>query len=174
MSLGLDAGVDAAHCKSVLPKHWKFCGTRTCALLVLWSYFQISLCQGRCWMGLCVQGTKRFCIVQHVLCWYFGNTSNAHSAGLPRLEDAHWPAAWDAIRGVWASQWNERAVVSMRRAGLDPACLRMAVLCQTTLPAQHAFVSHTSNPLTGQPPHSTQAPLRMHGKSCPRPLTMLV
>ncbi|KAK9863129.1 hypothetical protein WJX84_006375, partial [Apatococcus fuscideae] len=72
-------------------------------------------------------------------------------AGLPRLERKQQQAAWQAIKRVWASQWNDRAVVSMRRAGLDPAGLRMAVLCQATLPARYAFVSHTSNPLTGDP-----------------------
>ncbi|KAK9854757.1 hypothetical protein WJX84_004423 [Apatococcus fuscideae] len=70
-------------------------------------------------------------------------------AGLPELQEGHWGPAWQAIKAVWASQWNNRAVVSMRRAGLDHASLRMAVLCQATLPAQHAFVSHTANPLSG-------------------------
>lgn len=71
--------------------------------------------------------------------------------GLPRLDDKDWQPAWHAIKEVWASQWNDRALVSMRRAGLDPACLRMAILCQATLPAHYAFVSHTCNPLTGKP-----------------------
>ena len=63
--------------------------------------------------------------------------------------DAQWEGTWAAIRRVWASKWNERAVLSLRRAGLSHAALQMAVLAQEVVPAQYAFVAHTTNPLSG-------------------------
>ena len=62
---------------------------------------------------------------------------------------AQWEGTWAAIRRVWASKWNDRAVLSLRRAGLPHAALQMAVLAQEVVPAQYAFVAHTTNPLTG-------------------------
>lgn len=50
---------------------------------------------------------------------------------------------------MWASKWNERAVLSLRRAGLSHAALQMAVLCQEVVPAAYAFVAHTRHPTTG-------------------------
>ena len=71
------------------------------------------------------------------------------SAGLA-WEDGQWEGSWAAIKRVWASKWNERAVLSLRRAGLSHSALQMAVLCQAVVPAQYAFVSHTTNPMTGE------------------------
>ena len=66
---------------------------------------------------------------------------------------------WHAIKAVWASKWNTRAVLSLRKAGLQHHDLQMAVLCQPVVPAQYAFVAHTTNPVTGllhpPPPPST-------------------
>ena len=62
---------------------------------------------------------------------------------------AQWEGTWAAIRRVWASKWHDRAVLSLRRAGLPHAALQMAVLAQEVVPAQYAFVAHTTNPLTG-------------------------
>jgi alpha-glucan,water dikinase len=56
---------------------------------------------------------------------------------------------WQAIRRVWASQWNERAYFSRRARGVPHDRLRMAVLIQELVPADYAFVIHTANPLTG-------------------------
>jgi len=60
-----------------------------------------------------------------------------------------WDDSWSAIKAVWASKWNERAVSSMRKSKLDHTALRMAVLCQAVVPATYAFVSHTRHPTTG-------------------------
>ena len=59
---------------------------------------------------------------------------------------------WHAIKAVWASKWNSRAVSSLRKAGLQHGHLQMAVLCQPVIPAKYAFVAHTINPVTGAPP----------------------
>jgi alpha-glucan,water dikinase len=42
------------------------------------------------------------------------------AAGMPSLptDDARWSAAFDALREVWASKWNVRAVLSLRQAAL--------------------------------------------------------
>ena len=50
---------------------------------------------------------------------------------------------------MWASKYNERALLSMRKVGLDFRDLRMAVLVQRVVPAAYAFVIHTHNPATG-------------------------
>jgi hypothetical protein len=63
--------------------------------------------------------------------------------------DAAWAAAWPAIRRVWASQFNLRAAVALRSAGLDRKALRMAVLIQPLLPGARAFVAHTRWPFAG-------------------------
>lgn len=54
--------------------------------------------------------------------------------------------ALEALRGVWASKYNDRAYYSLRKAGLDFDSVRMAVLVQRVVPAQYAFVIHTRNP----------------------------
>lgn len=53
------------------------------------------------------------------------------------------------LQGVWASKYNERALLSMRKVGLDFNSIRMAVLVQRVVPAEYAFVIHTHNPATG-------------------------
>lgn len=52
-------------------------------------------------------------------------------------------------QGVWASKFNERAYISMRKVGLDFMDIRMAVLCQRVVPAKYAYVIHTRNPTNG-------------------------
>lgn len=59
--------------------------------------------------------------------------------------------AWAAVTGVWASKYNERAVLSCRKAGLSHENVSMAVLCQPVVQSQYAFVLHTTNPQTGDP-----------------------
>ena len=66
----------------------------------------------------------------------------------PPTDDGTWDLAWKAICDVWASKWNDRAYVSMRNRGLDHADLRMSVLVQPVINADHAFVIHTVNPST--------------------------
>ena len=34
------------------------------------------------------------------------------------------------LQGVWASMYNERAMLSMKKVGIDFKDIRMAVLCQ--------------------------------------------
>lgn len=58
------------------------------------------------------------------------------------------PGAWESIKGVWASLWNERAHLARQKLRLDPHDVDMAVLCQKVVDADYAFVIHTSNPLT--------------------------
>ena len=57
--------------------------------------------------------------------------------------------AWAAITGVWGSKYNERAVLSCRKAGIKHEDVSMAVLCQPVVQSQYAFVLHTTNPQTG-------------------------
>ncbi|HEY5914284.1 MAG TPA: PEP/pyruvate-binding domain-containing protein [Verrucomicrobiae bacterium] len=68
-------------------------------------------------------------------------------AGLPW--PGNWDAAWRCVKQVWASKWNERAVLSRNRIGLAHEDLVMAVLIQTVVEADYAFVIHTANPSTG-------------------------
>ena len=67
-------------------------------------------------------------------------------AGLP------WPAdateAWRCLKRVWASKWNERAVLSRHKAGIPHRNLFMAVLVQPVVEAEYAFVIHTTHPAT--------------------------
>eukprot|EP00898_Chlorokybus_atmophyticus_P008483 jgi/Chlat1/8636/Chrsp86S08014 len=56
--------------------------------------------------------------------------------------------AMNAIKGVWASKWNDRAVMSCAKAGISHDDLTMAVLVQEIVPAEYAFVVHTTNPQT--------------------------
>lgn len=56
--------------------------------------------------------------------------------------------AWEAVKGVWASVWNERAHLARQKLRLSVDEVEMAVLCQKVVDADYAFVIHTSNPLT--------------------------
>mmetsp|Transcript_22316 Transcript_22316/g.61890 ORF Transcript_22316/g.61890 Transcript_22316/m.61890 type:complete len:1108 (+) Transcript_22316:271-3594(+) len=78
----------------------------------------------------------------------------AAAANLPGAEGwevgtGQWPEVWQAIKGVWASKWSDRAWLSRRANGVPDSSLYMAVLLQEVLPADYAFVLHTANPLTG-------------------------
>jgi hypothetical protein len=46
----------------------------------------------------------------------------AATAGLRGLQ---WDAAWEGIKTVWASQWNERAWLSRRALGLEETHLQV-------------------------------------------------
>ena len=70
-------------------------------------------------------------------------------SGMTFPED--WEAAWRCIKQVWASKWNERAVLSRKKMGLKDEALFMAVLVQPVVPADYAFVLHTVNPSTDNP-----------------------
>ncbi len=66
--------------------------------------------------------------------------------GLPAVP---WEQVWTSIRRVWASKWNDRAYLSRRARGIPHDNLLMAVLIQQVVPADYAYVIHTTNPLTG-------------------------
>ncbi|XP_010458437.1 PREDICTED: alpha-glucan water dikinase 1, chloroplastic [Camelina sativa] len=63
--------------------------------------------------------------------------------------EQRWEQAWEAIKKVWASKWNERAYFSTRKVKLDHDYLCMAVLVQEVINADYAFVIHTTNPSSG-------------------------
>lgn len=76
--------------------------------------------------------------------------SQMKEAGIPVPDsDERWGMALDALKGVWASKYNERAFLSMKKVGLNFLDLRMAVLVQRVVPAAYAFVIHTENPTNG-------------------------
>lgn len=69
------------------------------------------------------------------------------SAGIPVPEsEERWQMALTALKGVWASKYNDRAYYSLRKVGLNFDDVRMAVLVQRVVPARYAFVIHTKNP----------------------------
>lgn len=78
--------------------------------------------------------------------------SKMKSAGIPwpvgEGEDT-WDRAWQAMKKVWASKWNERAYISCRKANLNHNNLCMAILIQEIICADYAFVIHTKNPVSG-------------------------
>ena len=65
------------------------------------------------------------------------------------LEGLEFGEVWEGVKGVWGSQWNERAWLSRQAMGLAEEQLRMACVIQPVVPANYAFVLHTANPLTG-------------------------
>ena len=71
------------------------------------------------------------------------------AAGLAWPDD--WDLAWNRVKQVWASKWNDRAFLSRERVGLPHDSLLMAVLIQQVVPADYAFVIHTVNPSNGNP-----------------------
>ena len=70
-----------------------------------------------------------------------------YKAGLPWPEN--WEGAWGGIKGVWASKWNDRALLSRKIRGIPHDDLFMAVLIQEVVEAEYSFVIHTVNPFTG-------------------------
>mmetsp|Transcript_43979 Transcript_43979/g.104093 ORF Transcript_43979/g.104093 Transcript_43979/m.104093 type:complete len:1491 (+) Transcript_43979:153-4625(+) len=62
------------------------------------------------------------------------------------LEGADWEEAFTALKGVWASKWNDRAYFSCKKANIGAEHVQMAVLVQRLVEADYAFVIHTKNP----------------------------
>jgi phosphohistidine swiveling domain-containing protein len=54
-----------------------------------------------------------------------------------------------AVRRCWGSLWTDRAIAYRARRGVDQASLRIAVVVQRMVPAEHAGVVFTANPVTG-------------------------
>lgn len=69
-----------------------------------------------------------------------------HEFGVPTSE---LPKAWTAIKKVWASKFNERAFLSIKKIGATLQQVFMAVLVQKIVKAQYAYVIHTTNPTNG-------------------------
>uniref|UniRef100_A0A383VC26 Uncharacterized protein n=1 Tax=Tetradesmus obliquus TaxID=3088 RepID=A0A383VC26_TETOB len=68
-------------------------------------------------------------------------------SGIPVPEnEQRWSMAIEALRGVWASKYNDRAFYSLRKCGIDADDVRMAVCVMRVVPARYAFVIHTKNP----------------------------
>jgi len=65
-----------------------------------------------------------------------------------QLEGSDWDDAFQALKGVWASKWNDRAYFSCSKAGIGIEFVQMAVLVQRLVEAEYAFVLHTVNPST--------------------------
>ena len=55
----------------------------------------------------------------------------------------------DAVRRCWGSLWTERAIAYRERRDVDQATVRIAVVVQRMVPAEHAGVMFTANPVTG-------------------------
>ncbi|QDZ22760.1 pyruvate phosphate dikinase [Chloropicon primus] len=55
---------------------------------------------------------------------------------------------WEAVKSVWASKWTERAYLSRKACGIAEEDLSMAVLLMDLVPAEYAFVLHTTNPIS--------------------------
>jgi alpha-glucan,water dikinase len=73
----------------------------------------------------------------------------AGTEGLALMAD--FGAAWRAICTVWASKWTDRAHFARRSRAIPAADVFMAVLIQAVVPADYAFVLHTTNPLGKDP-----------------------
>ena len=56
--------------------------------------------------------------------------------------------AWECIKKVWASKWNDRAYLSRCTQGISHEDLFMAVLVQQVVKSEYAFVIHTVNPFS--------------------------
>jgi phosphohistidine swiveling domain-containing protein len=60
-----------------------------------------------------------------------------------------WDRLFDAIRRVWASAWNERALAYRRAKGIPNDRISMAVVVQQMVDARSAGVMFTANPNDG-------------------------
>src|SRR5688500_5250291 len=58
-------------------------------------------------------------------------------------------ALLEAVRRCWGSLWTERAIAYRDRRDVDQAGVRIAVVVQRMVPAEHAGVVFTANPVTG-------------------------
>lgn len=67
--------------------------------------------------------------------------------GIPEKDFAQ---AWKTIKMVWASKFNERAFLATKKIGVSLHQVYMAVLVQEIIPAEYAYVIHTSNPTNGE------------------------
>jgi len=66
------------------------------------------------------------------------------------IPSADFDKAWNTIKMVWASKFNERAFLATKKIGVSLHNVFMAVLVQRVIPAEYAYVIHTSNPTNGE------------------------
>ncbi|HEY3323796.1 MAG TPA: PEP/pyruvate-binding domain-containing protein [Planctomycetota bacterium] len=71
------------------------------------------------------------------------------ACGNAQLQAPPWEHAWERIKQVWASKWNQRATLSRLNRGVDHCDLLMSVLVQQVVEASYAFVLHTTHPTSG-------------------------
>ena len=66
------------------------------------------------------------------------------------IAERDFPQAWKTVKMVWASKFNERAFLATKKIGVSLHQVYMAVLCQEIVPAEYAYVIHTTNPMNGE------------------------
>lgn len=57
--------------------------------------------------------------------------------------------AWECIKAVWASKWNDRAYWNRKARGIPHEKLLMGVLIQELVNAEYAYIIHTVHPFSG-------------------------
>jgi alpha-glucan,water dikinase len=57
--------------------------------------------------------------------------------------------AWECIKSVWASKWNDRGYYNRTAQGIAHENFLMAVLIQEVVPAKYAYIVHTVHPFSG-------------------------
>jgi len=62
------------------------------------------------------------------------------------IPDSQFDQAWYSVKRVWASKFNERAFLAVKKLGVNLHQIFMAVLVQKIVPAEYAYVIHTTNP----------------------------
>ena len=62
------------------------------------------------------------------------------------VKESEFNEAFNAIKSVWASKFNERVYIATSKVGITLYDIKMSVLCQKIIPAEYAYVIHTKNP----------------------------
>jgi len=62
------------------------------------------------------------------------------------VKESEFKEAFNAIKSVWASKFNERVYIATSKVGITLYDIKMSVLCQKIIPAEYAYVIHTKNP----------------------------
>ncbi len=55
--------------------------------------------------------------------------------------------AYNSIKKVWSSKYNERVYLSMQKLNLKYDKIKISILTQKIIPSEYAFVIHTKNPI---------------------------
>ena len=63
------------------------------------------------------------------------------------IKENEFKEAFNAIKSVWASKFNERVYIATSKVGITLYDIKMSVLCQKIIPAEYAYVIHTKNPM---------------------------